>query len=351
MSQTYDEIRSQSAVWRATLEAATQQWERASKLIRIQPDTQFLLVGSGSSLYVARTAASSLQEATSHFSRAVASSDVFLSSASTIPTGIPVVAFIISRSGETTEAVTAAQFLVANFPNATVIGVTTNSDSELERGSHFTIKLPHAVEDSVVMTRSFTSMLLALELIAADVSSNDALRRELERLPDLFDAEIGGFEQFSLPIAADLAQTQFIYLGLGLYEGLAQEGTLKLKEMTQTTCEAYNPLEFRHGPMSIVRTGTTVVVLEALRERAFMADVESDLTAHGAFVAAISPYQLANANVRLRLPGGISDIARSLLYVPALQLIGYYRAVAAGLDPDQPRNLTRVVLLPNAPPA
>jgi glutamine---fructose-6-phosphate transaminase (isomerizing) len=352
MTHTYDEIRSQAATWRLTLETAAEQWTLASESIRLQPDTQFLLVGSGSSLHIARSAARSLQETTTHVARAVASSEVFLSSASTVSTGVPVIAFVISRSGETSEAVIAADFLVENFPNVTVVGVTCNRDTELERRTHHSISLPHAAERSVVMTRSFTSMLLALQVIAASVAPDKALLDQLSRLPDLLDRNIDRFEKFSLSIGPNLAQDQFIYLGLGQNEGLAQEATLKLKEMTQTISEAYSPLEFRHGPISIVRPGTTVVILEAVREQAYMADLEADLKRHGAFVGSIAPYDTSGADARLELPAGLSDIARCLLYLPPLQLIAYHRALAADLDPDQPRNLSHVVVLADvAPPA
>jgi glucosamine--fructose-6-phosphate aminotransferase (isomerizing) len=345
MSHTYSEILSQSRAWRTTLNATVEQWAHAMKSLRIRPETQFLLVGSGSSLYIARTAAHSLQAVTGHVSRAVASSEIFLSSASTVPIGTPVVAFVISRSGETSEALIAAAFLVKSFPNVVVVGITCNRDTALERAAHYSISLTHAAEQSVVMTVSFTSMLLALQLIAALIAVDADLLGHLGRLPDLLDEQVSQFEQLSMRVGRNFDQDQFIYLGLGPYEGLAQEATLKLKEMTQTISEAYNPLEFRHGPISIVRPGTTAVILEGLREQPYMTDLESDLKRHGALVVAIAPYSSVGADEGLRLPEGLSDIARCLLYVPALQLIAYHRALAADLDPDQPRNLTQVVVL------
>jgi len=44
----------------------------------------------------------------------------------------------------------------------------------------------------------------------------------------------------------------------------------------------------------------------------------------------------------------LSDVARGLLAMPVLQLIAYYRAVHLGLNPDQPRNLSQVVVLQEA---
>jgi glucosamine--fructose-6-phosphate aminotransferase (isomerizing) len=42
---------------------------------------------------------------------------------------------------------------------------------------------------------------------------------------------------------------------------------------------------------------------------------------------------------------GLSDAARSILYLPFAQLLAYHRAVGAGLDPDRPQHLSSVVRL------
>jgi glucosamine--fructose-6-phosphate aminotransferase (isomerizing) len=115
--------------------------------------------------------------------------------------------------------------------------------------------------------------------------------------------------------------------------------------MTQVPCEAHNPLEFRHGPISIVRPGTAVVVLGGSREQRYLGDLERDLAGHGAHVAKISPHGSRAAVTTLRLPGGLSDIGRAPLYLPPVQLLAYHRARALALNPDEPRNLDHVVVL------
>ena len=115
--------------------------------------------------------------------------------------------------------------------------------------------------------------------------------------------------------------------------------------MTQTVCEAYGPLEFRHGPILVVGDDTVVVLIEGERERAYVGDLESQLRRYGARVATLAPFAPADGDSWLELPGSLRDIARSVMAVPALQLIAYRRALALGLDPDQPRNLTQVVEL------
>jgi glucosamine--fructose-6-phosphate aminotransferase (isomerizing) len=54
---------------------------------------------------------------------------------------------------------------------------------------------------------------------------------------------------------------------------------------------------------------------------------------------------VAEADVNVTLGVGLSDAARSLLYLPFAQALAYWRAVGAGLDPDRPRHLMSVVRL------
>lgn len=345
LSHTYNEIQNQPRSWERTVPATREQWTRLSERVKVAEDAHFLFIGCGTSLYIAQSAAHAFQEVTGRPATAVPASEVFLSAESTVPGNEPVLAFVISRSGATTEALIAAEYLTRQRENAQVIGITCNSGTALAGRAQHIIELPHASEQSVVMTQSYTSMLLGLQTVAGLIAGDGRLLDELDRLPGLLRTQLSGQEQFARNLGENLDQQRFVYLGLGPNYGLAQEGNLKLKEMTQVPCEAYNPLEFRHGPISTVTEGTALVLLEGVREREYVTSVEADMKRYGAYLAVLSPYGSEHADVALQLPEGLSDVARCVLYLPALQLIAYYRALALGLDPDQPRNLNQVVVL------
>lgn len=345
MSHTYQEIGNQPHAWRETITDIPQQWSTISNQIEIKSITHALFMGSGTSLYIAQSAAKCFMEVTGITSTAIPTSEAFLSPASSVPANGQVVAFIISRSGTTTEALLAVRHLRENWSNVVTIGVTCNEGTDLETVSHHCLTLPIAHEVSVVMTQSFTTLLLALQVVASIIADDATLQAELGRLPDAFEHFLADTETLAQTIGELPDVGMFIYLGLGPYHGLAEEGTLKLKEMTQTPCEAYNPLEFRHGPISIVDDRTVVLLLEGDREAAYMEAVERDLQRHGAQLVAIGPRASNLAEYALVVGTGFSDLARSVLYMPFAQLLGYYKAVASGLDPDAPRNLNSVVVL------
>ena len=344
MTHAHDEIHSQPDTWAETLATSPDQWRRIAPALPLETGTHALFVGAGTSFYLAQTAAHAFQEVTGHPSTAVPASEVFLSPASTIPASGQVVAFVLSRSGTTSEAVLAAEHL-GSLGHVRTVAVTCTPGTDLARVADHAIELPHVAERSVVMTRSFTNMLLAAQVIAALVAADDRLHAELARLPDLLRSCLADMEVFGTDLGRRADLRRFIYLGLGPNRGLAEEATLKLKEMTQVPCEAYNPLEFRHGPISTVTDDTAVVLLAGERERAYLPDAEAHLKRHGAQLFTISPFPSDHADEVLRLPDDLSDIARAALYLPPVQLLAHERALALGLDPDAPRFLGQVTIL------
>jgi glutamine---fructose-6-phosphate transaminase (isomerizing) len=140
---------------------------------------------------------------------------------------------------------------------------------------------------------------------------------------------------------------KLIYLGMGAYGGLALEACLKLKEMSYVWTEAYGTMEFRHGPKSIVEPGTIVCLLLSETARSYELKVAEEMKAYGAEVVIITAEaggDTAFADLVIEVGAkNASDEARSVLYLPAVQFIGFYSALGKGVNPDEPRNLTQVV--------
>ena len=146
-----------------------------------------------------------------------------------------------------------------------------------------------------------------------------------------------------------MALQRFFFLGNGPLFGLACEAMLKMKEMSLSYSEAYHTLEFRHGPKSMADGSALVIGLLSPNGLAQELAVLSDMQVLGARRMAIteSAADLAPgaAGEQVFLQSGLSQANRIVLYLPVLQLLAYQRAMAKGLDPDGPRNLTAVVTL------
>ncbi len=344
-SLTLQEILAQPEGWAGAIGTATR---LAPELRRLMAGAPVVFCGCGTSRHLAIAAARIHQEVAGVASLPIAASEVFLVPEGVLPPGHkgPLVAF--SRSGETTETVLAARFY-RERGFGSVIGVTARADSALAAASDLSLVLPWADDQSVVMTCSFTTMLLAVWTAAALVAGDETYLAELKRLPDLAAGAIDASRPLAARLGRDAGLGHFVFLGLGGYLGLALEGMLKLKEMTQIPAEAYSPLEFRHGPISVVDRATAVVLLATDRGSRYFRDLLADVRRCGGRTVAVGhPLEELGADQNLPLGAagtGLTDRSRGLLYMPFLQLLALERAVALGRDPDRPQNLTRVVQL------
>ncbi|MGE7928765.1 SIS domain-containing protein [Lysinibacillus xylanilyticus] len=303
-----------------------------------------LFTGCGTSFYLAIAAARYYQSATGEVAVAVPASELFLHTDTHILSNKKYNIIGISRSGTTSEIIMALEHL-NGAENIRTMAVTCNGDTPMAEVANEVIALNGISEKSVVMTQSFSNMLYALQLYAAKISQRVELMNQLEKIPALVKTALGNGEQLK-QVTEDLTKKRFIFLGSGAYNGLAKEATLKLKEMTQTECESYSNLEFRHGPISIVDEATVVILFTQKETKDFDQALIKDIQKLGGFVGVIG---IASADLEadliIRLSEEIDDLNRLVEVVPYFQLLAYQRAIFKGYDPDKPRNLTQVVSL------
>lgn len=343
---TWQEIVSQPGVWRATLEGFEgQQGALKAFLSRADAD-QIAVFGCGSTHYLAQAAAATLAHRTGMPARAFPSSELLLYPES-LPPGKTLL-LAVSRSGKTTETLWAVERLRETRERA-VLSVTCHPESPLAQQADFVLAATAAQERSVAQTRSFVSMYILTQALATTMAGDAEALARLHRLPDILQALTARLGDLPGRIGADLGIERIFFLGGGPFYGLACEAMLKMKEMTLSYAEAYHPLEFRHGPMSMVDERALVVLLLSDTGRSHEVRVLQDMQALGARTLAIVEEGAALGGWRpdhvVELRSGLDEWARGALYLPPLQRLAYHRAVAKGLNPDQPTHLTAVVEL------
>jgi len=345
---TLSEIFSQPAAWRETSRQLEQRGmlEQLSKLFF--PRSPWLFIACGSSYYLSQVVATLWTGQLQVSCSAVPASEFLFAPKETLRrTGAQRVA-LVSRSGETTEVLRAARLLEADRSIVT-LGVTCNADSPLEKLCARTLKLTWANEKSTVMTRSFTSMLLAFEQLGAKVAGDGELISALVGLPEKvepwLEATAGKIQDFG----GKRRFTDFVFLGQGAHYWMAQEAALKITEMSSSYAQAYHTLEFRHGPRSIASRDTLITFLlseAAAEEETLLVSEMKELGAATFVVANHATKTLERASdllIELRLDE--PEFARlAPLAIPA-QLLGAAVGLRKGLDPDTPKNLSRVVTL------
>ena len=334
---TLTEIRSQTAAWAEAVER-TLALAPEFRDLEIGNQRQVMCVGCGSTYYLAHSAASLLQSRTSVIARAFPASELLLNPDTTYVDGKSIL-IAISRSGATSETARAVSDFRARQLGKVVV-LTNYADSPIAALGDIVLAIENGQERSVAQTRSFTSMHVAAAAMA-DILGADALgdgyKEALLACGNRLIHDQSGLAQ---ELAADKQIGQVFFLGSGPRYGLASEASLKLKEMSQTVSEPFHFLEFRHGPMSMVDGRTLVIGMVSERSYAYEMEVLKEVRDLDGRTLAIG-----EEGTDIALNSGIAEYARNALYLPILQLFAYYRALADGKDPDNPRHLTSFVTL------
>jgi glutamine---fructose-6-phosphate transaminase (isomerizing) len=310
--------------------------------------SEWAFIGCGSSYYIALAAAATWSSATGKRTRAVPASEILLFPETALPGNETRAAVLISRSGRTSETVSAAEFFQGRSIVRTLT-VTGTRNELLEKLTNSTLQLLESDEQSTVMTRSFTSMLLGLQYLAAASARDQALLEGLKEMPAMAEKALRGLHPRIRQFIEAHDFADYVCLGQGPFYGLACETALKVTEMSCSYAQSFHTLEFRHGPKSIVGPETLVIFL--LSEQGYDAECEvlQEIKSLGGTTIAITnradDRARSASDLLIELDFDLPELARLASYVFVGQLLGLYTGLKKGLDPDNPRNLSRVVIL------
>lgn len=292
MTLTSREIASQPAIWREALETRT---ARATELLAL-PGRRVLVLGCGTSAYLAESYAALRERAGFGMTDAAYASEPW-------PWRDYDAVVLLSRSGTTTEVIDALDALPQGVRTIAVTGV---ADSPVAERVDDVLLLDFADEESVVQTRFPTTFLLL---------ARAALGEDVAGLPDEAEAAL------ALPLDVDTERlSHFVYLGSGWTYGLAQEAALKIREAAQAWSESYPALDYRHGPLAVADERSLVWIIGPA-EPSLPADIER-----------------TGATVRVSTHDPLVELANAQRLAVAI-------AAHRGLDPDNPRHLTRSIVL------
>ncbi|MCH7575719.1 MAG: glutamine--fructose-6-phosphate transaminase (isomerizing) [Candidatus Marinimicrobia bacterium] len=260
----------------------------------------------------------------------------------------------ISQSGETAD--TLAAMKMAKEQGAMVIGIANTVGSSVSLASDEIIYINAGPEIGVASTKSFTSQVMVLILLAKalgertgrlDASAAANMAQAIEALPEMANASLGTAGQVQ-EIAAQFERSRdFLYLGRGLNFPVALEGALKMKEISYIHAEGYPAAEMKHGPIALIDENMPVVCI-APRDDTYgkiLSNIQEVKARRGRIIALTSEGDKGInelADHIIQLPETIPALYPILAAIP-LQLLAYHIAVGLGLNVDQPRNLAKCV--------
>ena len=264
------------------------------------------------------------------------------------------VVVFVSQSGETLDTLMALR--LAKSKGAKTIAITNVVGSTISREADVVIYTLAGPEISVASTKAYTAQVITFYLLSLEISlklngiTEDKYKNYILKAHSLNGKikEIFNSKEKIKGIAETIKDKKNgFYIGRGIDEKVAREGSLKMKEITYIHTEAFPAGELKHGTIALIENGTMVVVV-ATQEDMIEKVVSNikELKARGAYIISItknSYKDIIEVSDKVLYISDIDDILAPVLAVIPAQLFAYYTAVAKGLDVDKPRNLAKSV--------
>ncbi len=261
--------------------------------------------------------------------------------------------FVISQSGETAD--TLAALRESQRKGHRTLGICNNVASTIARESDGGVYMHAGPEIGVAATKSFTSQLTIMTLLALllgrihflSYAEGMEILAELEKLPEKV-ARTLELDAHIQTIAKKYAKSQnFLFMGRQANYPIALEGALKLKEISYISASGFPSAELKHGVIALVNEETPSVFI-APRDAVFeknLSNIEEVKARKGPVIAVGTEgdEHLAKVADDVILIPKAPDYLTPLLASITLQLLAYHIAVELGCDVDKPRNLAKSV--------
>lgn len=353
---TKNEIGHQPEVWLKTYNMVNEKRQDVVAFLDnvFDKDTDVILTGAGSSAFIGEITRGVLLNRRDVIARAVSTTDLVTHPEQFLSSKKRTLLVSFARSGNSPESIAAVNIANKYCHEVFHIIITCNSKGELftqfSGDNVLSMLLPEETNDkSLAMTSSFTSMMLAFILTARI----DTIEKELLNI-EILGRWVEGFIEKSKSDIKKLASLDFkraVFLGSGPLAGAARESHLKLQELTdgKVICKFDSFLGFRHGP-KVVIDDTTLIVYQ-LSDGSYSQSYEIDLIKQingsnkglAQVLIAKKPVSIEGFTPELELfftndsDKATLDIEYlSIPHVVFAQMLGYYKSIQLGLNPDAP---------------
>ena len=265
---------------------------------------------------------------------------------------------VISQSGESLDTLMALRH--GKELGLNTIAIVNVEGSTIDREVDYSLYTRVGAEIGVASTKSFTSQLVILFLIAVALGkkfnkiTTDQIQKicfNILALPNALAQMLNMANEIKL-VAQNIKNAKsIIFLGRGLLYPLALEGALKLKEISYIHAEGFAAGEMKHGPIALIEDQVPVImflVSDGNEDKAISNLQEA--YSRGAKIILFADknciQKASFAHHKIEIPNFEKDfkslLSPFLMAIPA-QLLAYHVANERGTDVDQPRNLAKSV--------
>lgn len=362
---TEKEIWQQPEMWLKEHEFISKEKEHIRSFLSghsFSKQSEIILTGAGTSAFIGNILECILPQKGYTNCRAVATTDLITHPKTYLNNDREIFMVSFARSGNSPESLAAVKLADTFAKKVVHIVITCNADGELATRANpdntLMLLLPPETNDkSLAMTSSFSTMLLAF-LLLINIDDTDNTQKQIDALSKHAAQTLGVYAR----LIEKIAQIDFhraVFLGSGELKGIAEECHLKLQELTdgKVICKFDSFLGFRHGPKAVIDDNTLLVYLFSDDEhsRRYEKDLVKQINTGNQGIAQIG----VSGGDTPEIEGFRPDLEMVLHssrkntgefacipYVLIGQLLGFYKSLALGLDPDNPSvsgKISRVV--------
>jgi len=285
-----------------------------------------------------------------------------------LPNNVPeknVGLLVLSQSGETKDVHRAMELV--EDKGIKVFSIVNVPGTLIAREAIAGVYLNAGREVGVASTKSFTSQILALGLIAVWFSQKLGTHKQnrAQIIRDIHSLSLGTNEvlqdlhksvkvnELAVRLVDRLnnGMSSMFILGRGICKFIADEASLKMKEIGYAHAEGYAGGALKHGPFALIEKGTPIFII-APNDNTYpkMRIAAEEVHARGADVCLITDVPSDQLDSKERelystiffLPPGNKSFVSTFAILP-FQLLCYEMALLMGHNPDKPRNLAKVV--------
>lgn len=255
-----------------------------------------------------------------------------------------------SRSGETTESIKVVR-LLKNRRNVTTFTFSCKENNTISKFSDHHFLCRGVTEKSIVMTVSFSSMLIAYCMILIKFLDKKKMLEEFKCLIEYLNANIAIlYDDIENYFKNNGTFNSYFVLGSGFNYGLAVEADLKMKEMSQTPSYSYHLYEFNHGPKSLINEESLCLILTLSKDLFKKEEIIKEILDLGSKVLIIgrgNNINISDNNLKYLFPdfNFSFDIVGSFINIPVFHILAYIKTIKKSLNPDKPQNLNYTVVI------
>jgi len=248
----------------------------------------------------------------------------------------------VSQSGETADVLSAIH--AAKDRGAKVASIVNVMGSSIVRESDKSIMMHAGPEICVLSTKTYTSQLALLTLIAYAIAGRYDEGRALlqDSINFVYYLTSTTAREYIKNLADKLKKVQHIYLiGRDLQYPTALEAALKIKEVSYIHAEGYAGGELKHGTIALIEKGTPCIVFVSEDNERESISNAMEIKARGGYIIGVGPNnnEVFDYFIKVRE----AHEANSICQIIPIQILAYQLALLRGCDPDRPRNLAKSV--------